>query len=80
VTRKGRIGLPQLPRALAAVPGIRRTPSYRELYHAVINGDIPGNYEGGRWYIEEADIPAIALQLGLMPQPKSRPASKGLKQ
>jgi hypothetical protein len=58
------VRLSLLPRRLAAMPGVRKpTPTYRELYNATVNGVIEAVWENGRWYIDEANVPAIALKL-----------------
>jgi hypothetical protein len=60
------VPLPLLPRRLAALPGVRKPgPEYRDVYAAAVNGVIDATWENGRWYVDEADLPAIALKLGL---------------
>jgi len=56
----------QLPRSIAAVSG-QPPPAPRKVYDLVIRGIIPANYQAGRGYFNEADVPAIVAVLGLAP-------------
>ena len=37
-----------------------RDCSQSKLLHGISNGTVPAERRGGRWFIDEADIPAIA--------------------
>ncbi|WXH26077.1 hypothetical protein WDZ11_24200 (plasmid) [Roseomonas mucosa] len=45
---------------------------YRTLYGAVLDGMIPAEQHGGRWYVQREDLPKIAQALGA-----SGPATRG---
>jgi hypothetical protein len=59
------VPLSQLPRRLAALPGVRQPPKYRRCYNLVVDGVVGAEYRRGRWFIDEDLLPAIALMLGL---------------
>ena len=40
-------------------------PAYRRLYELVLDGKLPAEQVNGRWFVDEADLPAIAATLGL---------------
>ena len=56
-----RLPLVNVPKKLRTDFGIRTT--YRQLYHAAVNGDIPAEKPACRWEVEEHDLPAIVEQL-----------------
>ena len=56
--------LPALPRAVAAATG-SPAPSYRTLYALALDGRIPAHQRTGRWYVDDADLPAVIRALGL---------------
>ena len=56
--------LTELPRALQKITG--RSPSYRTLYAAAVDGRIPAQQgENRHWTYATEDLPAIAAALGL---------------
>lgn len=60
------LGLAALPRELSALTG-KPSPSYRQLYNMTLNGRLPAEQVNGRYQPRRADLPAIAISLGLMP-------------
>ena len=62
----GRTSLPQLPRKLYDLTGRPVPGGYRRLYLHVIEGRIPAEQDNGRWYVADADVPAIAGALGMV--------------
>lgn len=60
------IPLPQLAAALLTRYG--RTPQYRTLYAAALDGTLPAFNERGRWYVRARDLATIADFYGLTPQ------------
>jgi hypothetical protein len=58
-----KIPLPLLPRELSALAG--SSPPYRRLYNLVLNGDLPADNDGARWFVDRARLPDIARALGL---------------
>ncbi|APT48399.1 hypothetical protein HVPorG_04695 (plasmid) [Roseomonas mucosa] len=74
-----RIPLSQLPRELRSAADILdregkalQGVKYRTLYGAVLDGMIPAEQHGGRWYVQREDLPKIAQALGA-----SGPATRG---
>jgi hypothetical protein len=63
------IPLVLLPRELNDRFG--RSPSYRQLYNQVLDGKLPAQQEGARWFVSRGDIEKIAETLGLQ-QPKAQ--------
>ncbi|MBO1081853.1 hypothetical protein [Roseomonas haemaphysalidis] len=59
-----RIPLSQLPRELAAIAS-GQTVDYRAAYRQVLNGNLPADNIRSRWYIQRADLPAIAAAFGM---------------
>jgi hypothetical protein len=58
------IGLSQLPRTLRdRYTG--RVPSYRLVYSAILNGEIPAQRLNGRWHVLASDVGTIAEHFGL---------------
>lgn len=75
-----RIALVSVPRELKALTG-GISPTYRQIWQAAADGDLPAEQINGRWYIKRADLPAIAKLLGLSlapGAPKCHGAAKGL--
>ena len=58
------IALPMLPTALAVHSG-RHPPGYSKLYIAAVDGDIPAEKIGARWYIRRDRLREVATILGL---------------
>ena len=58
-----RIGLSQANQRVAQLTGQPVVP--RKTYDAAIGGRFPAEFSGGRWTVNEADIPKIAEVLGL---------------
>ena len=69
------IPLPALPRAISAATG-GPTASHRTCYTAAVDGRIPAFQRNGRWFVDDADLPAVvqALGLALLPAAKKRRA------
>ncbi len=63
-----RFGLTQLPRKLAEHTG-QAAPTYRRCYDAAVEARIPADFAGSRWSFDEADVPQIAVALGLKVAP-----------
>jgi hypothetical protein len=40
-------------------------PAYRQLYELILDGKLPAEQVNGRWFVDEADLPAIAATLGM---------------
>ncbi len=59
-----RIGLTLLPRKLAELTGLP-APTYRKCYDAATGVRIPAEFADNRWTVNEADLPTIAVALGL---------------
>ena len=57
------IPLSLLPRALREATGA--SPTYRQIYMKVLNGELPADNDGGRWFVDRARLPDIARALGL---------------
>ena len=71
-----RIGLTQLPRRLAEHTG-QAAPTYRRCFDAAVEARIPAEFAASRWTVEEADVPQIAVAMGLKaPVPPAKPARK----
>ena len=51
------ISLSDLPRALA-LHGV--FPSYLTVWRAAVDGRIPAERAGGRWFVHDVDLPRIA--------------------
>ncbi len=69
-----RIKLPHAPRELSVLVGRPKAVTYRRLYTAVLNGDVPAAMDKGRWTLHRGDLPAIAVTLGLATVPEPAPA------
>ena len=54
-----------LPAALMAHTG-RRSPNYRKLWLLAVEGGMPAEQVGGRWYVRRDAVPAIARVLGMV--------------
>lgn len=70
-----RLPLTRLPSELSRLSPGRPVPSYRQLYNQVLSARIPAEQDAnGRWSVDEAQVLAIAVQLGLVdpPAPRSR--------
>lgn len=63
-----RIALPNVPRELSQLTG--RPVGYSRLYKSVLEGLVPAERDGSRWFMRRADLPAVASALGLMPAPR----------
>jgi hypothetical protein len=37
----------------------QRPPKNRKLWEMIVDGDLPAEQEGGRWFVKRADLPAI---------------------
>jgi hypothetical protein len=62
-----RLGLPRVPTRLRdEFEG--RPPTHTAVYAAAVNGRIPAVWECGRWYIDPADLPQIAVVFGMTPK------------
>lgn len=78
-----RLGLTQLPRKLAEHTG-QAAPTYRRCFDAAVEARIPAEFSGSRWSVDEADVPQIAVAMGLSapkavtPTPKGRKAARDL--
>jgi hypothetical protein len=53
-----KIQLAFLVRELAPLTD-QRLPKNRKLWEMIVDGDIPAEQVGGRWFIKRADLPAI---------------------
>jgi hypothetical protein len=74
--QEGKVPLSQLPRRLAALPGVRvPAPSYRSLYNLVVDGVLAADNLNGRWYFDEDRLPGIALMLGLATLTPAEPSA-----
>lgn len=60
-----RINLAHAPRELKGMAGRTVPGGYPRLYRMVLAGLIPAEQENGRWYLNRADLPQIAVSLGL---------------
>ena len=70
-----RIALPALPLELKRLTG-KPSPGYQPLRYAMIEGQIPAERaENGRWSVARADLPTIAVPLGLLSAPALAPAA-----
>ena len=58
------VALTALPRELTALTG-QQAPSYRALWTAVVDGHLPAEQVNRRYHVRRADLPAIAVKLGL---------------
>ena len=59
-----RIPLALVPRELAyRTDG--QPPSYRRVYVAILNYNLPAEQENGRWNISRADLPLYAEHFGM---------------
>jgi hypothetical protein len=64
---RDRIPLILVPRALRERNIDRNPPTYRQLYHAVINGVVPAQQgPNGRWSVRVADLRLIAETLSAL--------------
>jgi hypothetical protein len=62
-----RLGIPRVPTRLRdEFEG--PTPTHTAVYAAAVNGLIPAIWERGRWYIDPADLPQIAVVFGMRPR------------
>jgi hypothetical protein len=73
MTTQTLVPLALVPREIAAL-GFP-APSYRSLYHAVLDGRVPAVNERGRWY---ADPVAVAEAMGLRASTPTRAKRKAL--
>lgn len=62
---KGHIHLTDLPKALRA-EGVKA--SYNQLYRRAMEGDIPAERIGGRWYVKAHDLPAVVAAFTPAPE------------
>lgn len=71
------ISLTSLPRELArAYPGA--SVSYRRCYTLTVDGRLPAiQGDSGRWFIDRADLPAVARVLGLSEARAKSPKTRG---
>ena len=53
------IPLSSVPRAIQALTG-EPGPPYRHAYFAALDGRIPAEQVRGRWFVRQADLPAVA--------------------
>ena len=67
-----RLSLPLCARELAKAHLPPPWNLYDRAYQAVLNGQIPATQHNGRWFVERADLPAIAAALGLVPAKPSK--------
>lgn len=63
-SRKGLISIAHIPRRVAGLTG-QVGPSPRRVYDLALRGSFPAEFVGGRWFVDEADIPAVVAALGL---------------
>lgn len=66
------VALTALPRDLAAYSG-QPAPDYRTLYSKALNGRFPAQQVNSRWYFQRADLPQIAMSLGIAAASTKRP-------
>jgi hypothetical protein len=65
MTNSARITLPLVPREIAKRTG-GPAPSYRRVYAAVLNGDIPTELgANGRWSVAADDLDTVAAAFGV---------------
>ena len=58
-----RIPITLLPLRLREITGVT-APGYRHIWTMIVNGDLPmAELYRGRWYVREADLPALARAL-----------------
>jgi hypothetical protein len=69
-----RIPLTELPRKLRDKFG--SSPSYRRLYVHVLDGTLPAQQDGARWFVIGRDLDKIGVILGLQPPKPVRPGRK----
>jgi len=69
--------LPRWPLKLKARFPDRNVPKYRTLYSYVVDGLIPGEFEAGRIYIDDAYEDVVAAVCGLLaPEPRTSEADQ----
>ena len=69
------ISTTHLTRELRTLTG-QETPTKRKLYELIVDGYLPAEQVNGRWYVTRADLPAIAVKLGLAPAPAQSPEAR----
>lgn len=65
--------LADVPRELAALAD-GRTPTYQQVWGMAVNGRLPAEKVNGRYWVARADLPAIALSLGMRLKADASPA------
>ena len=68
------ISLPMLSRALTAHSG-HQAPGYQALYHLALEGSLPIERVGKRWFLKRDRLAETAELLGLTDLPASRSAA-----
>ncbi len=63
MNEQNNIALPIASRDLAELTG--KSVSYSRLYKAVLDGTVPAERVGSRWFLRRADLPVVAGILGL---------------
>lgn len=58
MSESDKIQLAFLTRELAKLTD-QRPPRNRKLWEMIVDGDLPAEQEGGRWFVKRADLPAI---------------------
>lgn len=54
-----------LRRELRGLAEGQSVPSYASLYRRILDGDIPAEHDGRRWWIDRANLQDIARSLGV---------------
>jgi hypothetical protein len=73
MTSFGWIALAMVPRALRERFG--DSPTYSQIYRKVLDGQVRARQDGGRWFVEPADLDAIGATFGLIEASQQRTAS-----
>jgi hypothetical protein len=58
-----RIPLVQVPRRLPSECRGQSVNVYRDVYKLAVNGEVPAEWDGGRWYVSPSDLGVIAEKL-----------------
>jgi hypothetical protein len=58
------VPLTQVAAALRNLAG-GNPPSYRQLWHAIADGKIPAELVNGRHWVRRADLPRVAIEMGM---------------
>jgi hypothetical protein len=74
MTETEMVALSALPRNLAALTG-GEVPTYRKLWSLTVDGRLPAVQINGRYQVRRADLPAIAMSLGLKPHTETKSAA-----